>query len=62
LQWKRLRFKLSLRGEVVDVTVAPDEVVLTVSDREAIEIPAVVGGRALTLASSGEYRVPLARD
>ena len=56
-KWSRLRFKLALRGVVVDVAIDRDEVVLTVEKGRRVEIPISVAGQTLTLSAGQTYRV-----
>jgi trehalose/maltose hydrolase-like predicted phosphorylase len=55
-QWDSLRFKLVLRGEVVNVEIGRREVVLTAENKHGIELPLTVAGEAGTLRSGATIR------
>ena len=56
-QWERLRFNLVLRAEVVKVSIDGNEIELAVGNERALELPARVAGRAVTLRSGQTQRV-----
>jgi len=57
--WKRLAFKLTLRGEVFEVEIDRRQVVVRGQGRNDVELPAEIAGHAATLRGGQELRVPL---
>lgn len=55
--WERMRFPLVLQGEMVQVEISRNEVILTAGRNRRAEIPLSVAGRPITLRSGQTQRV-----